>query len=47
MEHQCSNDELGSGVDGVGQSSRLNDINPNDIESVQVLKGASAAALWG
>jgi TonB-dependent SusC/RagA subfamily outer membrane receptor len=31
----------------VGQSSRLNDINPNDIESVQVLKGASAAALWG
>jgi hypothetical protein len=36
-----------SGVDGVGQSSRLNDINPNDIEKrVQVL-GASAAALWG
>lgn len=27
--------------------SRLNDINPNDIESVTVLKGASAAALWG
>ena len=25
----------------------MNDINPNDIESVQVLKGASAAALWG
>lgn len=42
-----SNDEIGSGVDGVGQQSRLNDINPNDIESVQVLKGASAAALWG
>ena len=42
-----SNDELGSTVDGVGQQSRLNDINPNDIESVQVLKGASAAALWG
>jgi TonB-dependent SusC/RagA subfamily outer membrane receptor len=41
------NDELGKAVDGVGQSSRLNDINPNDIESVQVLKGASAAALWG
>ena len=42
-----SNDEIGSGTDGVGQQSRLNDINPNDIESVQVLKGASAAALWG
>ena len=27
--------------------SRLNDINPNDIESVNILKGASAAALWG
>ncbi|MFV8346718.1 SusC/RagA family TonB-linked outer membrane protein [Flavobacterium sp. ZB4P13] len=42
-----SSDELGSTVDGVGQQSRMNDINPNDVESVQVLKGASAAALWG
>ena len=25
----------------------MNDINPNDVESVQILKGASAAALWG
>ncbi|MBO0358710.1 SusC/RagA family TonB-linked outer membrane protein [Hymenobacter sp. BT186] len=32
---------------GVAQQSRLNDINPNDIASVQVLKGAAAAALWG
>jgi TonB-linked SusC/RagA family outer membrane protein len=32
---------------GVSQQSRLNDINPNDIESVEVLKGASAAAVWG
>ncbi len=32
---------------GTSQQSRLNDINPNDIESLQVLKGASAAALWG
>ena len=44
-----SNDEVldGDGTDDVGQQSRLNDINPNDIESVQILKGASAAALWG
>lgn len=42
-----SNDEIGSTVDGVTQQSRLNDINPNDIESVQILKGASASALWG
>lgn len=32
---------------GVSNQSRLNDINPNDIASIQVLKGASAAALWG
>ncbi len=32
---------------GVSNQSRLNDLNPNDIESIQVLKGASAAALWG
>ncbi|MBL0740838.1 SusC/RagA family TonB-linked outer membrane protein [Chryseolinea lacunae] len=32
---------------GVVQQSRLNDINPNDVESVEVLKGASASALWG
>ncbi|MBW7468854.1 TonB-linked SusC/RagA family outer membrane protein [Pontibacter aydingkolensis] len=42
-----SNSNIGSGVGGVVQQSRLNDINPNDIASVQILKGASAAALWG
>ena len=42
-----SNSNLGESVSGVTQQSRLNDINPNDIESVQVLKGASAGALWG
>jgi TonB-linked SusC/RagA family outer membrane protein len=45
-----SGDEIGNSanqVDGVGQQSRVNDVNPNDIASVQVLKGASAAALWG
>lgn len=42
-----SNSTLGSGTDGVIQQSRLNDINPNDIESMEILKGASAAALWG
>lgn len=43
-----SNDARGSGEQrSVVQQSRLNDINPNDIEDIQVLKGASAAALWG
>ena len=32
---------------GTVQQSRLNDLNANDFESVEVLKGASAAALWG
>ncbi len=32
---------------GTSQQSRLNDLNANDIKSVEVLKGASAAALWG
>jgi TonB-linked SusC/RagA family outer membrane protein len=36
-----------TGVGGVQQQSRLNDINPDDIASVEVLKSASAAALWG
>ncbi len=36
-----------SSVAGVAQQSRLNDINPNDIASMEVLKGASAAAVWG
>ena len=42
-----SNSSLGNGISASLQQSRLNDINPNDIASVQVLKGASAAALWG
>lgn len=32
---------------GVVSQSRINDINPNDIESVEILKGAPASALWG
>ncbi|MFQ6673831.1 MAG: SusC/RagA family TonB-linked outer membrane protein, partial [Fidelibacterota bacterium] len=28
-------------------TNRIGDINPNDIESIEVLKGASAAALYG
>ena len=32
---------------GVTQQSRMNDLNANDVKSVEILKGASAAALWG
>lgn len=42
-----SNTTQGDSRGGVAQQSRLNDINPEDIASMQVLKGASAAGLWG
>ncbi len=34
-------------IDGVPVSSGLNTLNPDDIESIQVLKDASAAAVYG
>jgi TonB-linked SusC/RagA family outer membrane protein len=37
----------GNNTAGVNQQSRVADLNPNSIASVTVLKGASAAALWG
>lgn len=36
-----------SGVGGVNTSSRTIDINPDDIESMSVLKGGAATALYG
>ena len=43
-----SNDNIGAArSNGIIQQSRINDINPEDIERMEVLKGASAAALWG
>ncbi len=41
-----SNDNIAYGAE-LSQQSRLDDINANDIASVQILKGASAAAVWG
>lgn len=40
---------IGSLAFGVGgqSPSRFNDINPNDIETIEVLKGPAAAALYG
>ena len=32
---------------GVSQQSRLNDLNQDDVESMTILKGASASAVWG
>ena len=37
----------GVGVDGGVPPSRLNDINPEDIASIEVIKGPAAATLYG
>jgi len=42
-----NNQEIGVSVGGVTQQNRASDINPKDIESISILKGASAAALYG
>lgn len=45
------NNETGSGLTvqafGSGVVSRLNDFNPEEIESLEILKGPAAAALYG
>jgi TonB-linked SusC/RagA family outer membrane protein len=46
---RASNEINGTGSIGVGgqTSSRLNDINPDDIEAIEVIKGPAASALYG
>jgi outer membrane receptor protein involved in Fe transport len=39
-------DGRGSRSGGVSNGSRINDLNPNDIASLEVLKGASAASVY-
>jgi len=43
---QASNDPLYV-LDGIPMSGGIGDLNPNDIESVEVLKDASATAIYG
>src|SRR5205085_1477988 len=40
---------MGSIANGTGgaQPSRVNDINPDDIENIEIVKGPSAATLYG
>lgn len=42
-----NNSEIGTSTGGYTQMNRASDINPKDIESVDVLKGPAAAALYG
>ncbi len=41
------NSSSGNGTAGVDNSNRAVDINPNDIESLSILKGPAATALYG
>lgn len=41
------NSSSGNGVDGVDNSNRAVDINQNDIESINILKGVAAQTLYG
>lgn len=38
---------VGPGIQGANVISRINDINPNDIESIEIIKGPAAATLYG
>jgi len=42
-----STDPTEAGTAGIAVSNRLADLNPNDVESVEILKGAAAAAIYG
>ena len=41
------NDPFGGFTGGIGTPNRASDINPDDIESIEILKGAAAAAIYG
>lgn len=43
----ASDEPYNKGLEGVNQSNRGLDINPDDIETINVLKGPAAAALYG
>ena len=34
-------------IEGTAQANRASDINPNDIDNIEILKGAAAGALYG
>ena len=42
-----SGQSIGGGYNPVSAETRINDLNPDDVESVEVYKGPSASALWG
>jgi len=45
--NDATNDRVAQGASGYDYGNAIADINPNDIESMNVLKGAAATALYG
>ena len=39
--------DVGGEIEGTSQPNRIADLNPDDIESVEILKGAAAGAIYG
>jgi TonB-linked SusC/RagA family outer membrane protein len=44
---QQAGQQVGGEIEGTSQPNRLSDINPDDIESIEILKGAAAGAIYG
>ena len=42
-----NDDSSGPNIRGGRMANRMNDINPNDIESIEIIKGPAAATLYG
>ncbi|MBW3629810.1 MAG: chlorite dismutase family protein [Gemmatimonadetes bacterium] len=42
-----NNQTIGNSLAGTSTPNRASDINPNDIASIEILKGAAAAAIYG
>jgi TonB-linked SusC/RagA family outer membrane protein len=47
MDANTSTSNRGPGQRGGAGASRLNDVNPEDIESIEIIKGPAAATLYG
>jgi TonB-linked SusC/RagA family outer membrane protein len=47
VNNQSGSGPLNQSSQGSGTVSRINDINPDDVESIEILKGPAAATLYG
>ncbi|AKD54362.1 SusC/RagA family TonB-linked outer membrane protein [Spirosoma radiotolerans] len=47
LDNSTSTGTTNSGADGRGMTNRAADINPDDVETINILKGGAATALYG